>query len=56
MVVPLNNLKREALVAISDEKFIKFNKGVSINYKRAKGPSILSKGSSANTIEPVGGP
>jgi hypothetical protein len=54
--VPLNNLKREALVVTRDEKFIKFSNGVSISYKRANGPSILSKGSSANTIEPVSGP
>lgn len=44
---------RDALVAINEAKLIRFSKGVSIIYRRANGPSILSNGSSANTIDPL---
>lgn len=41
-------------MAIKDEKLIKLSKGVSNNYSRANGPSILKSGSFANTIVPAG--
>ena len=35
-----------ALVLTRDEKLVKFNKGVSISYRRANGPSICINGCS----------